>query len=78
MALSAANGKIDILRRLAKDADLLDLLQAEPVPASSTKLIRLDETSYVKDKMAFRQPTVVAAGNINQLLEAAADEGDDN
>ena len=73
MALSAANGKIDILRRLAKDADLLDLLQAEPVPASSTKLIRLDETSYVKDKMAFRQPTVAPSGNkLNVLLEAAA------
>ena len=74
-SLRAANKTIAILRTSSADKDLLDLRTPEEVPASTTKLLRLDENTYIKDKMAARQATSANAAPFENLLEAAA--GDD-
>ncbi len=72
-SLRAANKTIAILRTSCQDKHLLDLLTAEIVPESITKLQRLDETTYVKDKMAAREAAATNARSFGLLLDAAAD-----
>ena len=55
---------------------LLDLLTPEGAPASTTNLHRLDESTYVKDKMAAREAAATNAGPFGILLEAVAGEGE--
>ena len=74
LALRAANKKILILRTSCADKHLLDLLTPEEVPQSTTKLLHLDESSYIKDKMAARQATAVNAAPFGVILQAAAEE----
>ena len=70
-SLRAANKTIVILRTLCADKHLLDLLTPEIVPESITKLQRLDETTYVKDKMATRE-AATNARSFSLLLDAAS------
>jgi hypothetical protein len=48
---------------------------AETVPESMTKLQRLDETTYVKDKMAARM-AATKSRSFSLLLEAAEDDAE--
>ena len=73
--LLAANKTITILRTSCADKHLFDLLTPEEVPAPTTKLLRLDETKYIKDKVATRQAASANAAPFGVLPEATA--GDD-
>jgi hypothetical protein len=72
-SLRAANKTIAILRTSCQDKHLLDLLTPEIVPESITKLQRLDETTYVKDKMTAREAAATNARSFGLLLDAAED-----
>ncbi len=70
--LRAANKTIALLRTYCPDTAILDLLTPEDVPESITKLQRLDETTYVKDKMTTRM-AATNAHSFGLLLDAAED-----
>ena len=74
-SLRAANKTIAILRTSCQDKHLLDLLTPEIVPESITKLQRLDETTYVKDKMATREAATKTRA-FSLLLDAASDRAE--
>ena len=71
-SLCATNKTIAILRTPCADKHLLDLLTPEEVPASTTKLLRLDEGTYIQDRMAARQTLSANASPSGVLPEAAA------
>ena len=75
-SLRAANKTIAILRTSCADKHLLGLLTAEIVPESITKLQRLDETTYVKDKMTTRM-AATNAHSFGLFLDAAEDRETD-
>jgi hypothetical protein len=72
-SLRAANKTINLLRTLCTDTPILNLLNTEDVPETITKLQRLDETTYVRDKMAAREVATKNAGSFGLLLDAAED-----
>jgi hypothetical protein len=74
-SLRAANKTIDLLRTLCTaDTPILKLLNTEDVPETITKLQRLDETTYVRDKMAAREAAATNARSFGILLDAAAED----
>jgi 16S rRNA C967 or C1407 C5-methylase (RsmB/RsmF family) len=68
--LQNANRTIRILRIQCKDSELLEALEQESVPESTAKTTRLDECTYIRDKMAVRE----AAAGLTTLFDNA--EGD--
>ena len=74
-SLRAANKTINLLRTLCTDTPILELLTTEDVPETITKLQRLDETTYVKDKMTARM-AATNARSFSLLLEAADDRAE--
>ena len=68
--LQNANRAIRILRIQCKDSELLEALEQESVPESTAKTQRLDEHTYVRDKMALRE----AAAGLTTLFDDAEHE----
>ena len=73
-SLRTANKTIAILRTSCADKHLLDLLTSEDVPELTTKLHRLDESTYVKDKMTAHEAAATNARPFGILLDAVAGE----
>jgi hypothetical protein len=70
VALRSANKTITVLRNLVENPKMLSCLLQEEVPASTTKTTRLDESTYIRDKMAVRE----AAAGLTTLFDDAGDD----
>ena len=74
-SLRAANKTIALLRTLCTaESPIIELLTVEDVPATITKLQRLDETTFVKDKMTTREAAATNARSFGLLLDAASED----
>ena len=72
-SLRAANKTIAILRSSCQDKHLLEFLMPEDVPASTMKTQRLDESTYIRDKMAVREAAAGLTGLFGDVADAEAD-----
>ena len=72
------NNKLGMMRILAKDNELLGFLIVEEVPESSEKILRLDEGTYIDNKIAARRPSSQRTGNLHTLLKAALSDEEES
>ena len=72
-SLRAANKTITILRISCADKSLLEVLEPEAVPESTMKTQRLDESTYIRDKMAVREAAAGLTGLFGDVADAEAD-----
>lgn len=72
--LSEANKNTSMLLSLVEPTPLVAFLQPVTVPESSVRFVRLDEGTYVTDKMATRRALAAHSADLGSRLEAVADE----